>query len=560
MNLQPTTQPILGSEALGLFARTSVRFAGCTDAQAICGHAERLAALSGSDLVLVYEAGADPGSLHLLAQWGLPPETLGRFEVLGTERFEGAGGLRALPGHTGPLPYEPLTDDLLALGVRAYWACPLWSEGELAGQLFFGSRRWDRFHDDTLAVFEATTLQIGQVLQRRRAAGEPGEPTWRESGGATPEGKRRQFIAVLAHELRNPIAPIRSGLDLLSTDLLDAEGRRTTLGMMQRQVTHLVRLIDDLLDTVRLDTGRLQVKREPVLLGDVIRSAIESIRPALAAKAQALRLEAEAAEVLVDVDPVRLSQAFVNILSANVKLTPEGGLISVVVDRDDGVLTITFEDQADAADTEAADNVFELFPNSAARNSDEGWGIGLALVRGLVELNDGRVAMARRAAGGGSVYTVTIPCADPSIRAPLPDAAGAAAPNWPSHRVLVVDDNRDAADTLGLLFELDGHTVRLAHDGPSAVSEAAEFQPEIILMDLGLPGFNGDEAARRIRAQPSSVRPFIIALTGWGADADRETTRLAGCDLHLVKPVSHDELRETMLRLTGDAGQGGRDV
>jgi CheY-like chemotaxis protein len=366
---------------------------------------------------------------------------------------------------------------------------------------------------------------------------------------ALGEDKSRHFIAVLAHELRNPIAPIRSGLDLIATGRLDEEARRDTVEMMRRQVSHLVRLVDDLLDVVRLDTGRLQIRRQPVLLREVVRSAIESIRPALFSKNQALNLDDAAADVIVDADPVRLAQAFVNILSANVKHTPVGGVVSVSVVERPGGLSILFKDQGATVTAGDLDRSFELFPPPADPGSDDGLGIGLALVKGLVELNEGTVEVRPRRGGSGTVFTVHLPL---SLLEAAEAEAGTreVATEWRSHRVLIVDDNTDAAESLGLLFELDGHTIRLAHDGPTAVSEASEFQPEVILMDVGLPGFSGTEAARRIRSRETAVRPFIIALTGWGATEDREATRQAGCDLHLTKPIVHEELRRILLDLT----------
>ncbi|MEO7337947.1 MAG: response regulator [Caldimonas sp.] len=546
-------QPLPDGSALGLFAQAFVGLCAGIDEESLQVYVEHLAQLADSDLVLVYHAPLGrSGPLRLVAQSGLAAGVDSKFQTLGTEQTAGAGGLRAATGAIGPLEYAPLTADLLDMRVRTCCAYPVWSDGALTGQLFFGSRRWDRFHGDTLAVFAAATQQVAQALVRRRSATAGQQPSWQGDGACGAADRQRQFIAVLAHELRNPIAPIRSGLDILATDLLDVQGRQSTLDMMQRQVAHLVRLIDDLLDTVRLDTGRLQVKREPVALKEVVRSAIESIRPALAAKHQALDLDDAAAEVVVDVDPVRLSQAFVNILSANVKQTPAGGAISVSVQARPSELVITFEDEGAGIDPAELSNVFDLFPASAAQKSQDGLGIGLALVRGLVELNDGSVDLRNREARDGSAYVVTLPRTELVVSPSRSEAGSGANPvhRWPSHRVLVVDDNQDASETLGLLLELDGHTVRVAHDGPSSVAEAREFQPEIVLMDIGLPGFNGDEATRQIRAQQALVRPTIIALTGWGSAADREATRRAGCDLHLVKPVAHDKIRETIRGLT----------
>jgi signal transduction histidine kinase/CheY-like chemotaxis protein len=556
-----TTQPQPDGGTLVLFAKASIGLSKGFDEPAFRQHAENLALLARSDLVLIYEAGPEPDVLVLLAQWGVPLEAQNRFQVLGIERSSGAGGLRTNVDSVAPTPYLPLTDDLVDLGIRACWAYPLWSDGVLKGQVFFGSRDWDRFHEETLAVFAATTLQIAQALDRRAdlAHSTDRAPTWSDAGGTTAASKRRQFIAVLAHELRNPIAPIRSGLDLLTTGLLSDEGRTATIDMMQRQVAHLVRLIDDLLDTVRLDTGRLQVKRQPVLLEQVVDSAIESIRPALAAKRQTLKLDGEYAAVIVDVDPVRLTQAFVNILNANVKQTPEHGTVTVSVTSREREHAITFEDEGPGLTSHEISNVFELFPTSAEHKSEDGLGIGLALVKGLVELNDGRIELGNRETVEGTIYTVWIPRTSIDMVGAQADADDALRPELLSHRVLIVDDNRDAADTLGLLLELDGHTIRLAHDGPSAVREAMEFQPEVIFMDIGLPVFNGNEATKQIRAHNGSVRPFIVALTGWGAVADKQATRSAGCDLHLVKPVPLDQLREIIAEVTRIRGGGGDD-
>ncbi|MDB5818635.1 MAG: luxQ 3 [Rhizobacter sp.] len=401
----------------------------------------------------------------------------------------------------------------------------------------------DAWVAEQAAAGNATTDVVPASLPND--SGEPVDPT------ARPVPRKDEFIAVLAHELRNPIAPIRSGLDLLATEALDAPTRRATMAMMKRQLTHLVRLVDDLLDTVRLSTGQLKARRELVPLSEVLDAAVESIRPVMEAKHQLLRLKGAYLDIVVDADAVRLSQAFVNILSANVRATPHGGAVTLQVASDEAQVTITFADEGEGLFGDDIANVFDLFPTTATQKSDEGLGIGLALVRGLVELNLGTVEARNQEAGGGSLFTVTLPIAGtPAGRAsagePTKTIPTEVRDSLKSHRVLVVDDNQDAAETLGLLFELDGHTIRLAHDGPSAVASTVEFQPEIILMDIGLPVFSGLEAARRIRQDPTLVRPRIIALTGWGSEADRAASSEAGCDLHLVKPISHEELREAI--------------
>lgn len=536
-------QPDPVDDALGRYAEASLALAGHVGDADLQRHASSLAKFTQSDLVLLYEELHARQRLELAAHWGLPPEATRDFRYLDA-MDGGAGGLRSGSHGSAPQRYDPLTQDLQDLGIRAFWAFPLWHEGDLLGQLFFGSRRWDEFHPDTLSVFAATTIEVARALHRRKSSESRGDDqaSWSERGDASGIKRRQQFIAVLAHELRNPIAPIRSGLDLIAKGAVDPTRHRDTVRMMQRQLGHLVRLIDDLLDTVRLSTGKLQIKREQVVLREVLASAVESIRPALRAKHQALDLDDRRADVLVNADPVRLSQAFVNILSANTRESPEDGIVTVSVAPEADGLVVTFKDQGPGIEAADIANVFELFPKSAGQKSDEGLGIGLGLVKGLIELNDGTVEVRNRADRAGAEYRVTLPLCDPP-EDQRRDGDGAAQPHWSSHRILVVDDNRDAAETLALLLELEGYTVRLAHDGPSAVSQAEEFQPEVILMDIGLPGFSGIEATERLRALDPEVRPYIVALTGWGADSDRNATKEAGFDLHLVKPVSHEELR-----------------
>ena len=553
--IEGTTQPLPPAEALGRFAHATVTLAGSTDDSALGAHLETIASLTDCDLALLYETGPDSDRLELVAHSGLPADMTPEFAQLGPDRTGNVDSLQPANDGATHLLSGPVTTDLHALGIRASWTCPLRLSGLQPGQIYFGSRRWDRFHPDVVSVFAAAAVQVTQALERRRST--RAAPAWDQPAGAVGSDRSQQFIAVLAHELRNPIAPIRTGLDLLSTEKLDEEARRGTIAMIQRQTAHLVRLIDDLLDSVRLETGRLQVKRQPELLKHVVRSAIESIRPALSAKRQALRLDDAAADVVVDVDPVRLAQAFVNILSANVRSTPVGGCVAVSVEIVPAGLTVAFEDEG--SDVEAArTSVSGLFQASARAKSDAGLGIGLALVRGLVELNEGHIDVRANPHKPGATFTVTLPYVPDAVtetpNAPVDPA------DWQSHRVLIVDDNRDAAETLGLLFEFDGHTIRLAHDGPSAVAEAATFQPEVILMDVGIPVFSGTEATRRIRTLESPVRPFIIALTGWGAAADRQATLAAGCDLHLTKPVAHKVLRRTITELmSGTRGEHGDD-
>ena len=358
--------------------------------------------------------------------------------------------------------------------------------------------------------------------------------------------RRDSFVALLAHEIRNPLAPIRSGVALLQSDRVNEQVRTQTLAMMERQLSHLVRLVDDLLASVSVRGGEMLASAERVRLADVLSAALDSARPAILAKQQTIRLSGNETGATVEADPRRLAQAFSNLLNTSSKKTPWDGRLVVDVVIADDVAEIRFSDSGIGIPPGELVDLFELYGRSSAAIG-EGLGIGLALVRGLVEMNGGTVEAIESANEAGTVFVVRIPARHGEASDRDRGAATAPAPTaWRSRRILVVDDNRDAAQTLGVLLELDGHTVRLAHDGPAAVAETREFSPEVVLMDIGLPGYDGLVATREIRRLELPSRPMVVALTGWGSTADRAATHDAGCDLHLVKPIDYREIARTL--------------
>ncbi|MDB5962689.1 MAG: diguanylate cyclase [Massilia sp.] len=358
--------------------------------------------------------------------------------------------------------------------------------------------------------------------------------------------RKNDFIATLAHELRNPLAPLRSGLPLLRLGGDDAQVRQRVIATMERQLNHMVELVDDLLDIGRITHGQIALKSVTVDLAEVAAAAVEAARPAIEARRHRLRIDAsdtgDTAPLLVQGDPTRLIQVLNNLLNNAAKYTPEGGEVLLALAREDGDAVITVSDNGVGITAPDLREVFELF-NQVGRDrfpGEGGLGIGLSLVRTLVELHGGAVAVASAGAGQGSTFTVRLPLSAPvpmpAVQAPSPVPAPSPPQNHPV-RVLVVDDNSDAADTLAELLEMLGHSTQVANNGLDALEAMQDFRPQVVLLDLGMPDMNGYQVAEAIRNDRRFDQPLLAALTGWGGQQDREQTRAAGFDLHLTKPV-----------------------
>jgi PAS domain S-box-containing protein len=372
--------------------------------------------------------------------------------------------------------------------------------------------------------------------------------------------KKDDFIALLAHELRNPLAPIRNGLQVLRLAEKDPEAAAQALGMMNRQLSHMVRLIDDLLDVSRINRNKMELRRERVLLADVVGSAVETARPMIEAAGHELTVTLPGTPVYLDADLTRLAQVFSNLLTNSAKYTEPGGQIRLSAQRRDGEVVIMVRDNGIGIPAEALRRIFDMFSqvDRSIERATGGLGIGLALVKGLVEMHGGTVTAASPGPGQGSTFTVTLPLPE---RATAPESAAAEDAGQsarPRRRILVVDDNRDGAESMAMMLRLLGNEVLTAHDGLEAVEEAEWFRPEVILMDVGMPRLNGYEATRRIREQLWGQTVAIIALTGWGQEGDRERSREAGCNGHLVKPVNLPELEKLLSELPAQPTQPGK--
>ncbi|HKP59217.1 MAG TPA: ATP-binding protein [Polyangiales bacterium] len=356
------------------------------------------------------------------------------------------------------------------------------------------------------------------------------------------------FLATLAHELRNPLAPIRTGLDLLSARP-DSVLATHTLDVMHRQLEHMVRLIDDLLDVSRITQGKLELKREPVLLSTAVDAALEASRPAIERGRHTLELSCTDEALWLHADLTRVAQVLSNLLNNASKYTASGGTIQLSTRRDGNCALVEVTDNGIGIPGDRLDDVFLMFSqvSRAVDSTERGLGIGLALVRRLVEMHGGTVSASSKGPGRGSTFTVRFPLAAGAGETTGPARPSARTPN--PARILIVDDNNDAADLLSLMLEHAGHVTTVAHDGPSALELAPVCDPQIVFLDIGLPGMSGYEVARQLRLDPRFSHTTLVALTGWGTHEDKRRAVAAGFDLHLTKPIDARALQTALDRM-----------
>jgi PAS domain S-box-containing protein len=437
------------------------------------------------------------------------------------------------------------------------------------------------------AMHGRIVLAIEDMTERKRA-----EEALRES-----DRHKNEFLAMLGHELRNPLAPILVSIEVLrrarsgqgfdpkggqgrvveSSATLHDTGHQVehALDVLQRQVGHMVRLVDDLLDAGRISLGKIDLRRERVELSSVVYHVVDAVRPISDARNQELTVTLPYAPVYLDADPTRLAQIVGNILNNACKFTPRGGHIWLIVERGDQAaadasmtastrvaqhVVIRVRDTGIGIGAEQLEQVFDMFTqgDTSLERSLTGLGIGLTLVKTLTEMHGGTVAVSSDGVGRGSEFVVRLPIAvDADGRSTQPTATASVAST--PLRILIVDDNRDSVDMLATLLKLTGHETFIAHDGLSAMDAATLCDPDVILLDIGLPGLNGYEVARRIRGQQrESRRPLLVALTGWGQGEDRRRSKEAGFDAHMVKPVDEGVLRRLLTKFAA-AKQDVRD-
>ena len=365
---------------------------------------------------------------------------------------------------------------------------------------------------------------------------------------AENDRRKDEFLAMLAHELRNPLAPILTGLHLIAQPGTDGAAVQEIREMMQRQVAQLSRLVDDLLDVSRITRGKVELKRTAVDLAEIVSRAVETSRPLIEAHRHQLNIRLPGQAIRLDADPIRLVQVVANLITNAAKYQEDGGQIGLIVEREEEVAVLSVSDRGIGISADKLSAVFELFTQIDAKvdRAQGGLGIGLTLVKRLVEMHGGSVQARSGGLGQGSEFIVRLPLADELAAAPEYCKGPTEVVPGPPQRVLVVDDNRDAAETMGILLRLSGHQVRVAHNGSDAIETADQFHPQLIFLDLGMPGMSGLDVCRSLRQQHADA--VLVAVTGWGQDEDRRRSRDAGFDEHLVKPVDP----RVLLKLVSD--------
>ena len=481
--------------------------------------------------------------------------------------FSGAGIVRsddilADPRYGKNEPYYGMPKGHLP--VRSYLAVPVVSRsGEVLGGLFFGHPQPRIFTDRSerlvagiasqaaIAIDNARLFQAAQqeITERRRA-----EARLRESEEAlrTADRRKDEFLATLAHELRNPLAPIRNAVEILRLTEADPAAHTSARQLLERQLKQLVRLIDDLLDVSRITQGRLELRRENLDLALALRMATETSRPLIESRRHTLHVSAQPESFFIDADATRIAQVFANLFNNSAKYSPPGSSIAVRLAREDTDAVITITDNGVGIPQSMLTRIFEMFER-VDRDPDgtpDGLGIGLTLVRRLVQLHGGTVTAQSAGLNCGSTFTVKLPLSQSAaVAVPQPVHAKPVETreDGARRRILVVDDNRDSAMSLSLLLELDGHDVRRAYDGIEALEIADDFQPDVTLLDIGMPRLDGYGAARELRRRDWAKDVLLVALTGWGQQEDKRLAREAGFDHHMVKPVDPEALRRLLV-------------
>jgi PAS domain S-box-containing protein len=500
-------------------------------------------------------------SFLLYALSGAPREA---FEKLGLPRntpvfnptFRGEGVVRSAditqdPRYGTLHPHHGMPKGHLP--VRSYLAVPVVSRsGEVIGGLFFGHPEVNMFAEraERLVVGVAAQAAVAidnarlyEAAQREIARREQAEAALRDT-----DRRKDEFLATLAHELRNPLAPIRQAALISKAASATEAQKRWSHDVISRQVQHMSLLLDDLLDVSRITRGILQLRKEATELASVVDAAVETARPTLDAKRQHLTIDVPAEPVHFAADPLRIAQVLSNLLTNAAKYTDPGGDVRLVARRTNDGVVIRVIDSGIGIVPGALPRIFRMFSQvrSTHDRSDGGLGIGLALAKGLVELHGGQIDARSEGLGRGSEFTVRLPMGtvSPAIAEGHSKRADDSAPV--RRRVLIADDNEDSAKSLAMLLRMEGHEVVTVHDGPQALSAFASQKPEFALLDIGMPGLSGYEVAESIRQQCTSPPVVLIAVTGWGQHGDRARAQASGFDHHFTKPVEPERLMELL--------------
>jgi CheY-like chemotaxis protein/nitrogen-specific signal transduction histidine kinase len=391
---------------------------------------------------------------------------------------------------------------------------------------------------------EPADEELRATLQRMEAEYARAEAALRDA-----DRRKDEFLATLAHELRNPLAPIRQAALLSRSPGATEQQRAWAHDVITRQVQNMSLLLDDLLDISRITRGTLELRRQPTSLASIVESAVETARPAIDDKRQTLTIDLPDRPVELDVDPLRISQVLSNLLTNAAKYTDPEGHISLYGEIDGAEVVIHVRDDGIGISAEQLPRIFEMFSQvrEIQERSAGGLGIGLALSRGLVELHGGRIAARSAGLGQGSEFSIHLPFVANTPAEPVAEKADSV-PSRP-RRVLIADDNVDAGESLAMLLQLDGHEVGIARNGPEALELYERMRPEIAILDIGMPGLSGYDVARRIRQRNDAAQVTLIALTGWGQEADKARAMAAGFHHHFTKPVEPSTLSALISRL-----------
>ncbi|HUQ74050.1 MAG TPA: ATP-binding protein, partial [Burkholderiales bacterium] len=447
-------------------------------------------------------------------------------------------------GKTGP--HHGLPEGHLP--VVSYLAVPVVSRSkEVLGGLFFGHPQPGVFKERDERLVAGIAAQAAIAIDNARLY-----ERLRDGAARLAEADRRkdEFLATLAHELRNPLAPLRNGVQILRLSAGKPELAEQARDMMERQLEHMVRLVDDLLDMSRISTGKIELRREWTELGAIVHSARESTAPLIERSGHALELALPAEPVYLEADPVRLAQVFCNLLNNAAKYTERGGRIELTAVRRDAQVEIIVRDNGVGIPADMLSRVFEMFTqgDGSLEKVHGGLGIGLTIVKRLVELHGGTVHARSDGPGRGSEFIVRLPVLEPGT-ARRPAAPSAARAEQVARRILIVDDNADAAASLAMLLKVLGNEVHTAVDGLAGLEAAERLRPDIVLLDLGMPRMNGYDACKAIRAQAWSRKAKLVALSGWGQEEHKARAREAGFDHFLVKPVAPEALKQLLTDL-----------
>lgn len=493
----------------------------------------------GVDSYINYVVNDAGDALQLASYVGIPDETARSIERL--EFGQRICGTAALHRQSMVASNVQKSDDpnarlFKSLGFRAFVCNPLMSSNRLLGTLAFASTTKDRFDIDELAVLHTISHYVAVAYERQRLLIKLQDS----------DRRKNEFLAMLSHELRNPLAPILNAVQLIRFQPNESELRQDAFTIIERQLGQLVRLVDDLMEVSRISTGKIQLRRVQVDLRSAVESAAESSRQLIEQRRHTLEVKLPSSSVWIDGDSTRLEQVVVNLLNNAANYTDEGGSIELSLQREGKEAVLRVRDSGVGIAPELLPHIFDMFTQAeqSLARSYGGLGIGLNLAKRLVEKHGGRITVHSKV-GQGSEFVVRLPMKlNPESQPKTPRTATSGPVR--SLRILVVDDNDDTAMSASLLYRQLGHEVRTAPDGPSALEAALDFRPDVALLDLGLPGFDGFEVARRLRQQPTLQKIMLVAMTGYGKESDREAAQAAGFDHFLVKPNTFDGIQEIL--------------